>query len=131
VIPPSVTLEGTGRAPATTVGPSLTGSVLLAIGGAGKPEGTPFITLHTNATLKGLTLFYPEQTKTNPPVPYPWAVATADKGATNAAIVDVLMVNPYQAVDFGSHPSPRHYIRNLNVQALYRGIYVDQCMGPV
>jgi hypothetical protein len=54
-------------------------------------------------------------------------VATAEGGATNVSIIDVLMVNPYQAVDFGSYPSARHFIRNLNCHALYRGIYVDQC----
>ena len=142
VIPQSVTLEGTWRAPATYRGDALgesgpgwyrgpgtlTGSVLLAVEGAGKPEGTPFITLNTNSTLKGVTIFYPEQTRTDPPVAYPWTVATAVGGATNPSIIDVLMVNPYQAVDFGSYSSPRHYIHNLNANALYRGIYVDNCL---
>lgn len=141
-IPESVTLEGNWRAPATyrgdclgASGPGwyigqgqLTGSVLLAVEGAGKPDGTPFITLNTNSTLKGVTIFYPEQTNTNPPVAYPWTVATAVGGATNPSIIDVLMVNPYQAVDFGSYASPRHHIRNLDADALYRGIYLDNCL---
>ena len=75
-----------------------------------------------------MTIFYPEQTRTDPPVAYPWTVATAVGGATNPSIIDVLMVNPYQAVDFGSYSSPRHYIHNLNANALYRGIYVDNCL---
>ncbi len=106
----------------------LKGSVLLAVEGAGKPDGPPFLTMKKNSVIKGLTIFYPEQTYTNPPVAYPWTVATAEGGATNVSIIDVLMVNPYQAVDFGSYPSPRHFIRNLGAQALYRGIYVDQCL---
>ena len=135
-IPRSVTLEGKWRAPATVneyhaggnpeAGPDLTGSVLLVVEGAGNPEGTPFISLDRNSTLKGVTIFYPEQTKTNPPIAYPWTVRCS--GADNCSIVDVLMVNPYQAVDFGSHASGRHFIRNLYAQPLYRGLYVDLCL---
>ena len=101
-IPKSVTLEGVWRAPPTVDqyhdpkdpkgGPELSGSVLLAVEGAGNEKGTPFLRLGFNSTLKGVTLFYPEQTKTNPPVAYPWTVQSA--GADNCAIVDVLMVNP-------------------------------------
>ena len=135
-IPTSVTLEGTWRAPATVVnqldpndskgGPELTGSVLLAVEGAGNESGIPFISLHNTATLKGITIFYPDQTKTNPPIAYPWTVASA--GHTNCSVVDCLLVNPYQGVDFGTNPSGRHYIRNLYGQPLYRGIYVDNCL---
>lgn len=136
-IPGAVTLEGVWRTPPTvqkyhkvagdpSSGPELAGSVLLAVEGAGSEEGTPFITLNTNSTLKGITVFYPNQTKTNPPVPYPWTIACA--GADNAGIVDVLLVNPYQAVDFGSRTSGRHFIRNLYAQPLRRGVFVDMCL---
>ncbi len=147
VIPEAVALVGNWQGPATFTDVALVGSgivqpapeqkikaakiegsVLLAVEGAGKPDGPPFLTMKKNSVIKGLTIFYPEQTYTNPPVAYPWTVATAEGGATNVSIIDVLMVNPYQAVDFGSYPSPRHFIRNLNAQALYRGIYVDQCI---
>lgn len=135
-IPPSVTLEGVWRAPASVAeyhdpkdpkgGPLLTGSALLAVDGAGKPDGTPFISMHRASTLKGVTIFYPEQTKTNPPIAYPWTVQCA--GADNCSIIDVLMVNPYQAVDFGSRASGRHYIRGLYAQPLLKGLYVDLCL---
>jgi hypothetical protein len=129
VIPEAVALVGNWQAPATfePKAAKIQGSVLLAVEGAGKPEGPPFLTMKTNSVIKGLTIFYPEQTNTNPPVAYPWTVATAEGGATNVSIIDVLMVNSYQAVDFGSYPSARHFIRNLNCHALYRGIYVDRC----
>jgi len=39
----------------------------------------------------------------------------------------VLITNPYQAVDFGTHPCGRHYINRLYAQALYRGVLVDKC----
>jgi len=135
-IPASVTLEGCWRAPPTVDRyvdpdspeghPKLNGSVLLAVEGAGEEDGTPFIRLGFNATLKGVTIFYPEQTKTNPPIAYPWTVRSS--GADNCAVVDVLMVNPYQAVDFGTVVAGRHYIRNLYAQPLRRGLFVDLCL---
>lgn len=136
VIPAAVTLEGVWRAPPATNGyhdpanpgggPILLGTVLLAVENAGKPKAAPFITIGVNATLKGVTIFYPEQTKTNPPVAYPWTVACI--GGDNSSIIDVLMVNSYQAVDFATNPSGRHYIRNLYAQAIFRGLAVDRCL---
>jgi len=136
-IPRAVTLEGAWRAPASVneyhkvpgkpeSGPDLTGSVLLAVEGAGNENGTPFITLDRCSTLKGVTIFYPEQTKTNPPKAYPWCIATV--GADNCSIIDCLLVNPYQAVDFGSRVSGRHFIRNLYAQPLRRGVWIDYCI---
>lgn len=131
-IPDQVTLEGTWRSPGRlypTIGDgsidSLRGSVLLAYAEAGDEDGEPFIWLNSNSTIKGMAVFYPEQTPTNPPVAYPWTIASA--GADNCSIVDVLLVNPYQAVDFGTRVAGRHYIRNLYAQALRRGLFVDQC----
>lgn len=135
-IPRAVTLEGTWRAPASVTeyhdpndpngAPLLSGSVLLAVEGAGSPGGTPFISLDRDATIKGVTVFYPEQTKTNPPIAYPWCIATI--GADNCSIIDCLLVNPYQAVDFGTRVSGRHYINGLYAQPLYKGLYVDMCL---
>lgn len=136
-IPGSVTLEGVWRAPATVdkyhaapgkpeLGPELKGTVLLAVEGKGSEDGVPFIMLNTNSTLKGVTIFYPEQVKSESPHPYPWTVASA--GADNTSVIDVLMVNPYQAVDFGTRVAGRHYVRNLYAQAIRRGLYVDVCL---
>jgi hypothetical protein len=124
-VPEGVALCGTLQTVAYAIGAPEGGSRLLAFEGAGNGSGTPFITLNTNSTLKGLKIFYPEQTKTNPPVAYPWTVASG--GGRNLSIIDVLMVNPYQAVDFGSRVATPHYIRNLYAYPLYRGIYVDRC----
>jgi len=121
-VPPHVTLEGVFRAP--TARTQNRGSTLLAVADAGDPDGQPFITLHANSTLHGLTVFYPNQTPTDPPIAYPWAVRGI---GDNCSIVNVLLVNPYQAVDFGTHPAGRHYIKGLYAQALHRGIFVDQC----
>jgi hypothetical protein len=58
-------------------------------------------------------------------VAYPWCIAGG--GGDNASIIDCFLVNPYQGVDFGTHHSGRHLIRDLYGQPLRRGIFVDQC----
>jgi len=117
-----VTLQGVWTVP--TAWTQLKGTTLLAEEGKGSEDGPPFITLGRNATLKGLTIFYPEQDP-NDLQPYPWCVASS--GADDPSIVDVLMVNPYRAVDFATRNSGRHYIRNLYGQPLRTGISVDKC----
>ncbi|HEY2084027.1 MAG TPA: glycosyl hydrolase family 28-related protein, partial [Verrucomicrobiae bacterium] len=122
-VPANVMLEGV-FAGAPSGRNTQDGSVLLAIAGADEPAGKPFITLHTSCTLRGLSIFYPEQKMRNPPVPYPWTIrGTGD----NISLINVLLVNPYQAVDFGSFPAGRHYIKGLYGQPLYRGLFIDQC----
>jgi len=121
-VPDDVTLEGVWKIP--TAWTQYKGSTLLAVEGAGSEEGPPFITLNANSTLKGITIFYPNQ-KPEKITPYPWCIASG--GGDNASIVDCLLVNPYQGVDFGTRNSGRHYIRNLYGQPLRRGIFVDKC----
>lgn len=122
IIPPDITLEGSWKKPHSAGIDK--GSVLLVFADAGHPERDAFITLEYNSCLKGLSIFYPEQDGETI-IPYPWCIATS--GASDCSILDVLLVNPYQGVDLGTHPSGRHYIRNLFGQPLYRGIFVDQC----
>lgn len=120
-IPENVTLEGVFRAP--TARSEFKGSTLLAVEGKGKETGNPFIFLRSNSTLKGITVFYPEQSKENP-VQYPWCIGGA---GDNCSVIDVLLVNPWQAVDFGTAPCGRHLIQRLYAQPLRRGIFVDKC----
>jgi hypothetical protein len=97
--------------------------VLLAVEGKGNENGTPFIFMHHDSVLKGLAIYYPEQDRKNP-VPYPWCVAGE---GDNCSIVDVLLVNPWQAVDFGTRPCGRHYIKGLYAQPIKTGIFIDKC----
>lgn len=121
IVKPNVVLKGIFEAP--TARTQRSGSTLLAVEDSGGLNGEPFLTLQANATLKGLTIFYPEQSRTEPK-PYPWTVRGS---GDNCSIVDVLLVNPYAAVDFGTQPAGRHFINGLYAQALYRGIFVDRC----
>jgi hypothetical protein len=124
-IPDNVTLEGLWRAPQRGVIPDKGGTVLLAHIGQGDIDGTPFITLNENSVLKGVTIFYPEQIRANPPIPWSWCVRGG--GGDNVTILDVTMINPYQAVDLGTKTSGRHYINNLHAYPLYKGLYINQC----
>lgn len=124
-IPDHVTLEGVWRSPQVGM-EAKAGTVLLAVEGQGDPDGTPFITLNTGSTLKGVTIYYPEQIRANPPHAYPWTVATR-KFTDNPTIIDVTMINPYQAVDFGTFPTGRHYINRLYGYPLFKGLYINQC----
>ncbi len=97
------------------------GSTLLVRTGAGDEDGDPFIRLNNNSTLQGFCIYYPEQCPdTVPPTPYPYTVAMRQN---NPAIIDVEMLNPYNAID-ASH-NQRALIRNIHGQPLHIGVYVD------
>ena len=122
-IPANVALEGVFSS-APSARNKDEGSILLAVAGAGDASGNPFITLHTSSTLRGVTVLYPDQQMKNPPVPYPWTIRGQ---GDNISLVNVLLVNPYQAVDFGTFAAGRHFINGLYGQPLYRGLFIDQC----
>jgi hypothetical protein len=123
-VPAQTTLAGVWRAPAA--GSQGSGTTLLAVANAGNTSGVPFITLQgNNSTLEGITVFYPNQTQTDPPVPYPWAIAGG--GGENVTVQNVLLINPYLGIDLATHPSARHMVRGVYGQPLLVGIAVDQC----
>lgn len=126
-IPESVELRGSFDAPARSQFSDgrlekEKGSILLAFEGKGDADAPPFITLNRASHLHGVVVFYPEQTV--PPVAYPWTVRGI---GDNCTITAVELINPYQAVDFGTHPAGRHYINGLYAQTLKIGIFVDKC----
>ena len=125
VMPANVALEGVWRAPQRGA-PVEAGSVFYVTAGKGEADGIPFLRMSTGTTLKGITIYYPDQIRANPPHAYPWTVQS--NGATdNISIRDVTMINPYQAVDLGTYPAGRHYISNLYGYPLRLGLYINQC----
>ena len=122
VVPDNVTLEGVFRAP--TARSQYKGSTLLAVEGRGSETGEPFIKLNANAGLKGVTVMYPEQ-DAETPVPYPWCIRGE---GDNVTVTDVLLVNPWNGVDFGTFPCGRHLVRGLYGQPLHTGLFVDVCL---
>lgn len=123
-IPAGTSLVGIGRAP-QLYDPQLPGSTLLAVAGAGSPDGRPFVTIEgPNSTLEGVTIFYPEQIVAETPIAYPWTIRGGAQA--NISLINLQLVNPYQAVDL-SPGSGRHLIRGLYGQPLSKGLWVDKC----
>ncbi len=126
-VPESVTLAGVFEAPARTQYNTgrlekEKGSILLTTAGKNEPDSEPFITLHSDAHLTGLIVYYPEQTEQI--VPYPWCVRGE---GDNVNVTNVLLVNPYQALDLGTKPCGRHYVNGLYAHALKTGLFIDKC----
>lgn len=127
-VPDGVTLRGSYSCVPSHVGmrnpgavkPGDDGTALLVTAGKGNENGTPFLTLNTNSSVAGLTIFYPEQVTDSAPLPYPWTVVMRGK---NPAIFDVELLNPYQGID--ASQNERHNIRNITGQPIRRGIFVD------
>ena len=129
VVPRAVTLKGSWesvpshdgiRSPKSGVNPTNGGTTFLITENAGNEDGAPFITLNSDATLKGIVLYYPNQDPANEPKPYPWAIAMR---GNNPAVLAVELLNPYNGID-ASH-NARHLIRDVQGQPLRRGIFVD------
>ncbi|MCX8063755.1 MAG: glycoside hydrolase family 55 protein [Candidatus Hydrogenedentes bacterium] len=125
LVPENVTLEGVWRAPFRG-DPTKAGSVLLAVSGKGEENGEALIKVSTSSTLKGFAVYYPEQIREYPPIPYPWTVQS-NGPADDVSLIDLTLINPYKAIDFGTYPTGRHKIKNLHAYPLYRGIYINQC----
>jgi hypothetical protein len=127
-IPDGVTLQGSFHCVPSHAGtrnqgqpkPGDDGTALFVTTGRGNEEGEPFLTLNTNSSVCGLTIYYPEQVTDDVPFAYPWAIAMRGK---NPAVLDVELLNPYQGID--ASKNERHNIRNVTGQPLRRGIWVD------
>jgi hypothetical protein len=128
-VPDAVTLKGVwesvpshnGLRDPDTPGPTNNGTTFLVTENRGNEDGPAFITLHTDSTLKGIVLYYPEQDAAAEPKPYPWAIAMRGK---NPAVLAVELLNPYNGID--ASQNERHLIRDVQGQPLRRGVFVDR-----
>lgn len=128
-IPDGVTLRGSFNCVPSHPGlrdqgqpkPGEDGTALFVTSGRGREEGNPFLTLAANSSVAGLTIYYPDQAVDANPDPYPWTIGMQ---GTNAAVLDVELLNPYQGIN--ATRAARHNIRNITGQPLRRGILVDE-----
>jgi len=120
-IPAGVCLKGEWEAPHHATPDK--GTMILATGSAGQEQGPPLIILNESSAVKGVTVYYPDQTASNVK-PYPW---TIQGRARHGSVIDVTLINPYKAIDFGTHTNELHYIRNVFGCPLKTGIFVDKC----
>ncbi len=98
------------------------GSTLLAYAGRGDEASTPFIQIGTSCTLKGLTIYYPEQ-KHDAITPYPWTIQAY---GSRFNIYNMTIVNAYNGIDCGTNGNEGHNLRDIQICALRRGIYIDR-----
>jgi hypothetical protein len=121
-VPTGVTLQGDWQGPHATYEGQ--GTLILATGGRGDEDGTPLVSLNRSSTLKGVTIFYPEQDPADIQ-PYPWTIRG---NGTHGNVIDTTLINPFNAMDFGTIPGcEMHYIRNVYGQPLKTGIFIDGC----
>jgi hypothetical protein len=120
-VPSGVTMRGASGGVPHSEHPI--GTVLLAYGGRGDPEGDPLVTLKSNAGIRNLIIHYPEQ-DIHEVVPYPWSIRGDGE---LCQVTDIMMTNPYRALDFGTCWNELHTVRNVFACPLDIGVYVDQC----
>lgn len=121
--PSHVSLQGVWQKPQRGEPPD-TGTVLLAVEGKGDEEAVPFMTLKENSCIAGITIFYPDQVKANPPHAYPWTIRGV---GDDCGVINVTIINTFKAVDFGTNPCGRHYVDGLWAYPFKTGIFVNQC----
>ncbi|MCD6551427.1 glycosyl hydrolase family 28-related protein [Thermotoga sp.] len=128
---PNVTIQGVWQTPHGQEYLGMTedmkGTVFAAYGGRGDSYGEPLFNLHSSSSIRGITIFYPEQDPLNI-VPYPPSIAISKKALSvkNISVEDVTLINPYIGIDF-SRPHELHYIRNVFGCPLKIGVKVDGC----
>ena len=120
IIPEGVCLKGIGEGPIATRLDK--GTLLMPKAGRDKETSAPFITMQQNSTLKGLSIYYPQQVVENIR-PYPYTVQVR---GSRCNIIDVTMVNSYNGIDCGSVYHGQDYLRNIYLCALRRGLYIDR-----
>lgn len=120
-IPPGVTFEGVAEAPVWSE--PLKGVVILATGGRDHEDAPALFELGHSASVRGLTVWYPEQTPSDIH-PYPWTFHL--QGHDNT-VENVTLINSYNGIRIGAEGNVRHRIRSVVGCVLRRGIFVDSC----
>jgi len=121
-VPSGVELRGVFEQPCHTCGG---GTVLMPFRGKGDENAPAFITLAESAGVRGLVIEHPEQ-DASAVMAYPWAVQGQGK---NVYALDVVFVNAWQGLDFGTYPCKGHYASYISGAPIHCGIYVDRCGG--
>ncbi len=119
-MPSGVSIKGTWQGPHF---PQMKqGTTLLAYSGRGDESSTPFIQMGHSCTLDGLTIFYPEQ-KFDDIKPYPWTIQAY---GSRFNIYNITIVNAYNGIDAGTMGNEGHNMRDIQICALRRGVYIDR-----
>lgn len=127
-IPSNVILRGAYDympAVAAASTPPFYGAVLIATASQGNASGAPFITVGGSATVEGFTVFYPDQTLPTTSGWSPKVYPPTIRGAGNSTVQNMLLRNPYFALDFSGTSTGRHVVKNIAAEPLAMGLKVD------
>ncbi|MEM7672716.1 MAG: glycosyl hydrolase family 28-related protein [Verrucomicrobiota bacterium] len=120
-IPNKVTLRGEWKMPSVS-DTMVRGTILQLYAGRGSEDGDSLIILGLSAGIRDMSLWYPEQSATNP-IPYPF---TIEQGATNnATFKNLTLVNAYQGIKIGPKTNELHYVNNVYGSPLKTGVRYD------
>ncbi len=127
-VPSSVLLRGDWQIPDPDS--PVTGTILMAYAGRGQDDdtGQPFIGLSNCAGVKGLTIWYPEQTYDNI-VSYPPSIRRVD--GSNHSVENVTFVNSYIGFsNYSDQITASPFVRHVYGTPLKTGIEFD-CLADV
>lgn len=99
-IPTNVELRGVAEGPRLGTEYTYRGSTLYSFANRNNPVGTPFITMNAISTLKGLNIYYPEQTgvpdNSSQWITYPYTIRG---NGSDILIRNVVLANSYDGID--------------------------------
>jgi len=102
------------------------GSTLLITGNQDNEFGNSVFIMKNGSEFKGLSIVYPNQTETNPPIGFPFLISGSPSNCNDVLIEDIFLYNCLKFADF-SMPHQRLVIKNIYGDALKTGIIVDNC----
>ncbi len=119
-IPEGVALKGSWQGPHLPLVDR--GSTLSVYGGHGDEKAAPFISMLSNTLVEGFTIYYPEQ-RIADVRPYPWTIR---RKGFRCSMINLAIANTYNGIDCGTVASGGQHLRNIDMAALRRGVYIDR-----
>jgi hypothetical protein len=128
VLKKGVHLSGINQAPQSWE--PATGSILLATAGRDHEESPALIEMRSSTSIKGLTVYYPEQ-KVDDIRAYPWTIqiradpAQPKEVSFDSTVENVTLINSYNGIRAGPTENGRHRLLQINGCVLRRGILIE------
>ena len=104
---------------------AMSNSCLLLYAGQDDPDGQAAISLSEGSGVRGFLGWYPEQDYTSY-IPYSYTIRAM---GPNCYAVGINISNAYQYMDFGTHESTGHYLRNCAGCCILQGLFIGNNPG--
>jgi hypothetical protein len=117
-VPAGVELRGIWEGIARPA-PNTSGTLLWACVAEETKQPAPFITLGDGSGVRGIAIFYPEQTPAGRA--FPWTIRGGGEGCY---VVRCTLANPSYGIDFGSLPNRNHLVSHVMMTPVKVGIFV-------